>query len=68
MSHFFKHRGWALSKAKEVFKDSHKDQEVVAKRDKNLATVTVGGVLAFQQANKDAEGNFVEPYNHLSLR
>ena len=68
LPHFFEHCGWALAKAKEVLTSSNKDKKVVAKREKDKASVTVEGVPAFLQKSTDAEGTFLEPFSHLSLK
>ena len=44
---FFRHRDWALYKAKDVLTAAYKDKKVESKREKEGATMTVGGELAF---------------------
>ena len=68
LPHFLRHRDWALGRAQDVLQAGTKDSKVESKRDKKEGTVTVGGVVAFQQLEKDTEGNFVADFSHLSLR
>ena len=65
---FYRHRDWAVRRAKEVLTAEYQNSPVETKREEKVRVVTVDGILAFSQGEKETEGSFVGAFAHLKLK